>query len=275
MAAIVELWSVEDQRRLEHFVSAVEAGSTFDAVLALNSGDLSGLNEAMEAAREKVELAADFSGVLGAASAIATLIDTTWGIELEPGDELLSECDLARCWERRKASPRTLAALWVYVAQRYGFRAHWLEMNVFHPIVFDDGEGELMVDSTSGALVSKADCRDIFQQVTEEPESFHAGMFDAPVTRDVLAEILELRILGAGETQDEVIGYRNMRFHAALHRDKPRIVFASALAAAKIGDHVFARETLKDLAAEAEGTSLEEPVRQALERIEMQFQYTN
>lgn len=275
MTAIVELWSSKDQARLERFTDAVEFGEPIEAIVELTRAPLTDLHDAIEAARTKVELAQSYGGALAVAASIATLIDSEWQIELEAGDDLLAECDLAICWENRCASPRTLAALWVYTAKRLGYSAHWLEMNVFHPIVLSDGTSDVMVDSTSGRMVSKADCREIFYEITDGDEDFLPEMFDPPTARDVAMEVLELRIAGATSSADETVAYQNMRFHAALHSDQPRVVFAAALAAAKIGDHVYATDTLRRLAPVCEGSELEGPIQQALQRIQSQFQYSN
>lgn len=275
MTTIVELWSSEDQRSLEHFARAVEAGQTLDAVLALNASDLRPIDEAIEDGRDAVDAAREMAGLLGVASAIAGLIDRVWGIELEPGTELLDECDLLRCWETRRASPRTLALLWAYTARQLGLLSRWLEMNVFHPVVLFDGVDELLIDSTSGALVSKADCREIFREITNGEEHFLPEMFDDPSTRKVVADILELRLAGAATGGDEVQTYKCIRFHVAAHPDEPQLLLNAALAAAKVGDRLFATKTLKDLAVTTAGTPLEDAVRQALQRVESQFQYAN
>lgn len=275
MTAIVELWSADDQMRLERFLQAVESGEPLDAILALNRDSLAKLEEAIEEARPTVEAAESFGGALAIAAAIGTVIEFDWKIQLEPGDDLLAEGDLAKAFATKLASPRTLAALWTYTAKRLGYGAHWLEMNVFHPISVSDGSSEVLVDSTSGRLVSHADCREIFHEVTDNSETFLPEMFDPPTAREVASEVLELRLAGAPSSEDETVAYRNMRFHAALHQDKPRVVFAAALAAAKIGDHVFATRTLKRLVVEAADTPIAEPAKQALERITQQFQYTN
>lgn len=275
MGAIIDLWGVEDERRLNRFLQAVEVGSPLDVVLALDVGDFGPLDAAIDAAAPSVADAYLFGGPMAVAAAFATLIEDTWGIQLEPSTSIRNEARITTAFADKKASPRTLAALWCYLAQRLDYEAHWLEMNVFHPIRISDGETEVLVDSTSGRMVSAADCRDIFDAVTDGDEPFLDEMLELPPTRTIAVQILELRLAGASEEHDETSAYRVMRFHAALHADQPRIVFAAALTAERIGDHVYAESTLRALVEECAGTSLEEPIRKALARLTERKHYVN
>lgn len=274
MTAIVELWSTDDQQRLERFVTAVAENDALATILALNAGNVEPIREAVQQIKATVEEAEDFGGLLGVASAIGTAMDAQWGIQLDPDHSLIRECDLAYCWTSKSASPRTLAALWVYVATELGYDAHWLEMSVFHPVVIRDAHSRMMVDSTSGRMVSKADCREIFESVVDD-EAFDPDMFFPPNVQEIAVDILELRLAGAASTDDEVATYRHMRLHAALHKDDAQIGFAAALAAASIGDHLFATRTLENLLAKCEDPTLKAAMERALARIQKQFPYMN
>lgn len=275
MGAIVDLWSVDDERRLTQFLSAVESGTPMDVVRALDIGDFEPLNAAIDHAKAAIEEAYLIGGPMAVAAAIATVIDDTWGIVLEPATTIRNEARLTAAFSARAASPRTLAALWCYVAQRLDYDAHWLEMSVFHPVRISDGETDVLVDSTSGRMVSAADCREILEAITDGEEPFVKEMLELPPSRPVALEILELRLAGASEDNDVTTAYRLMRFHAALHADQPRIVFAAALTAERVGDHVYAEATLRGLVGDCADTPLEEPIRKALARLTERKHYVN
>lgn len=274
MTAIIELWSTNDQQRLERFIEAVAANDALSTILALNAGDVEPIRRAITQIKPMVKEAESFGGLLGVASAIGAAMEEEWGIQLNPDHPLIHECDLLHCWESKSASPRTLAAFWVYVANELGYDAHWLEMSVFHPVAIRDAQSRMMVDSTSGRMVSKADCRDIFEAVVDD-EAFDPDMFFPPNVQEIAVDILELRLAGAASTDDEVATYRHMRLHAALHKDDAHVGFAAALAAASIGDHIFATRTLENLLAKCEDPELEAALKRALERIRKQFPYMN
>lgn len=274
MTAIVELWSENHRERLDRFIKAVAANDALETILALNDDDVEPIQQAVQEIKPTVENAQEIGGLLGVASAIGTAMQNTWGIHLNPDHPLIHECDLLHCWESKSASPRTLAALWVYVAHELGFDAHWLEMSVFHPITLRDEESRMMVDSTSGRMVSKADCKEIYEAVVDD-EIFDPDMFFPPNAQEVAVDILELRLAGAASTDDEVATYRHMRFHAELHKDDPNVVFAAAMAAARIGDHPFATRTLRTLLEQSEKPELRAAIQHALEKIEKQFPYQN
>lgn len=274
MTAIVELWSKSDQLRLERFVQAVAANDALETILALNAADVEPIRHAIHEIAPRVEQAEALGGLLGVASTIGTAMESEWGIQLNPDHPLIHECDLRHCWESKSASPRTLAALWVYVVQQLGYDAHWLEMSVFHPVAIRDENSRMMVDSTSGRMVSKADCKEIFEAIVDD-ESFDPDMFFPPNAQEIAVDILELRLAGAASTDDHVATYQHMRFHAALHKDDPHIVFAAAMAAASIGDFIFATSTLKELIQTAQDDDLRIAVQRALERIESQYPYMN
>lgn len=274
MTAIVELWSENHQARLDRFIKAVAANNALETILALNDNDVEPIQQAVQEIKSTVEDAQMFGGLLGVASAIAHAMESTWGIQLNPDHPLIHECDLMHCWESKSASPRTLAALWVYVAQELGYQAHWLEMSVFHPITLRDEESRMMIDSTSGRMVSKADCKEIYEAVVDD-EIFDPDMFFPPNAQEVAVDILELRLAGAASTDDEVATYRHMRFHAELHKDDPNVVFAAAMAAARIGDHGFATRTLNALLQEVDKPELRAAIERTLHKIEQQFPYQN
>lgn len=274
MTAIVELWSTHDQQRLERFIQAVAANDTLETILALNASDVEPIQAAIEKLKPDVERAEALGGLLGVASTIGTAMEEQWAIQLNPEHPLLHECDLRHCWDSKSASPRTLAALWVYVAHALGFHAHWLEMSVFHPITLRDEHSRMMIDSTSGRMVSKADCKEIFEAIVDD-ENFHSDMFFPPNAREIAVDILELRLAGAESSDDHVATYQHMRFHAALHPDDPDIVFAAARTAASIGDHLFATRTIKELLRTTDDPKRRIAMQRALEKIEKQFPYQN
>jgi|GEM_PF-3813613 len=274
MAAIVELWSKSDQQRLQRFIQAVAANDALATILALNAADVDPIRQAIDKIKPRVQEADALGGLLGVASTIGSAMEDDWGITLNPDHPLIHECDLRHCWDAKSASPRTLAALWVYVIQELGYDAHWLEMSVFHPVAIRDEHSRMMIDSTSGRMVSKADCKDIFEAIVDD-EMFDPDMFFPPNAQEIAVDILELRLAGAASNDDHVATYQHMRFHAALHQDDPQIVFAAAMAAASIGDFGFATSTLNDLLERTEDGDLRTAIARALERIENQSPYMN
>lgn len=274
MTAIVELWSKNDQQRLDRFIQAVAADDALATILSLNASNIEPIQDAIEQLKPEVERAEALGGLLGVASAIGTAMEERWAIQLNPDHPLLHECDLSHCWESKSASPRTLAALWVFVAHALGFKAHWLEMSVFHPVTLRDEHSRMMIDSTSGRMVSKADCKEIYEAIVDD-ETFDPDMFFPPNAREIAVDILELRLAGAATSDDHVATYQHMRFHAALHPDDPHIVFAAAMTAASIGDHLFATRTIKELLRTTEEPELRAAMQRALQKIEKQFPYQN
>lgn len=275
MAIIQDLWSELHERNLERFLRAVEEEEPLEVLVALDFGEFGALDAAVDAALDGIRGAQTFGMAMGAAAQIAIVVEQGWGIQLDAEADIRHEGSLTHAFENKAASPRTLAALWAYLAKRAGMKAHWLEMSVFHPLWIADDESEVLVDTTSGALVTRKDCEEIFAAITDGEEVFESAMFDRPSARDVANDTLELRLAAATTADDEVSAWQAMRFHAELNRDKPAIVFAAAMAASALGEYVYAGRELKRLAVECAGSSLEEPVRQALERLALRREYAN
>lgn len=273
MAGIQELWSDELELRLARFLRAVEEERLVDMVCALDFGSLDALNQAIDVALPALADAQSFGMAMGAAAQIGHLIQDVWGISLEVDADVQQEASLSHAFATKNASPRTLAALWAYTAQRAGMDAYWLEMSVFHPLNLSDDESSVLVDTTSGALVDKKGCLEIFDAITEGDEAFDAAMMERPSSREVAIAILELRLAAARHVDDDVAAWHAMRFHAELHRDKPAIMFASAVAALAMGDYGYAKKELLALREACAGTSLEAPIEKALEQVAQRQAY--
>lgn len=274
MTEIVELWSAHDQARLKEFEQAIKLNMPLQAMLALNRHRLDDLDQAINDAKPTIQDAEAFSGMLGVASSIATFVMDKWNIFLEPMNPSLQEIELAYVWEHKGGSPRTLALLWAYVATQCGYRSHWLEMGVFHPVCIGNGIDSVMIDSTAGALVSKADCREIFEAITDDA-SFDERMFLPPTATQIADHVLGLRLAGAAELEDSVATYQHLRFHAVLHHDNPKVLLTTALAAARIGDHGYAVETLETLMEDAKNPDMRLRFKVLIDRLRARFHYAN
>lgn len=275
MTIIQDLWTDDHERNLERFVRAVDNNDVMVVLATLELESLDELDEAIDAQIEKIRGAQLFGMTMGVAVQISSIIENEWRVELAVDADVRKECSLGYAFRTKQASPRTLAALWAYVASRAGIDAHWLEMSVFHPIVLSDDESEVMIDTTSGALVTRKDCIEIFDAVTEGEDAFDDAMFEAPTAKEIALSILELRLAAATTSNDEVAAWHAMRFHAELNRDKPGVVFAAAMAASALGEYVYAHRELTWLKGECAGTSLEEPIDKALERLNQRKLYAN
>src|SRR5699024_1268631 len=55
MTAIIELWSTSDQQRLERFIEAVAANDALATILALNTGDVEPIREAIQQIKPMVQ----------------------------------------------------------------------------------------------------------------------------------------------------------------------------------------------------------------------------
>ena len=275
MAQIKELWSARHEEHLARFLRAVEVDDVVEASLALDMGARDAWDAAVEAALPRLRRARDAGMAMGVAAEIASLFEREWRVELDPCAEVAREGEVSSAFALRSASPRTLALMWAHVARRVGMKACWLEMSVFHPLRLWDEDSEVLVDTTSGALVSPRDCQEIFAAVTEGEEIFEPSMLDNPSARSVACSILEFRLAGAIMSGDEIDRWRVARFHVELKRDHDETLFAAAMNAMSVGDYGFAQSALEELTIRCAGTSLEGPVRQGLEALRLRQQYAN
>lgn len=249
MSPIIELWAEADNRRLQSFVAAADGDNLRGLLAHLDRGDedeprLAGLVErtAHAAAQD-----AEFAGALGLASRIAKVLLDEEGFVLKPDAPASHECNLHDLLRSGGGSHRSLAALWAHVCWNADYDAYWLEMGHFFPLcILEDGR-PLLIDPASGAMLTRADCRQIVRELEDEELPFDEDLFERPHTRMVADIVLSTRSRGAEYEGDDVALYHAQRLRAALFPKEDRMQLNAALAAVEVGDFIWAQTTLRAL----------------------------
>lgn len=269
MGMIIELWTEEDDERLRRFHAAANDDRLEELLGYLDrpSPLQPRLAELVERSAAAAADAASFAGALGLASAIARELLDHAELEHQPDADPSAEGDLSRLVENKGGSHRTLAALWASVCWRADYDAYWLEMEHFFPVCILEEGRPLLIDPASGAMLTRADCREIVGELRDDSLPFDEELFTRPHARLVADQILAQRLEGAAVQGNDVSLYQALRLRAALFPDDERMQLNTALAAVRVGDLVWAQHTLRELLQRSEDPELRRLIEENLERL--------
>lgn len=269
MGMIIELWTEEDDERLRSFIAAANEDRLEEMLRYLDRPSpqqprLAALVERSAAAAGEV---AAFAGALGLASALARELLDSAELTHQPDADAAMECDLGQLVANKGGSHRSLAALWASVCWHADYEAYWLEMEHFFPLCILEEGRSLLIDPASGAMLTRADCREIVRELRDDSLPFDEELFERPHARLVADQILAQRLDGAAVQGNDVALYQALRLRAALFPDDERMQLNAALAAVRVGDLVWAQRTLQQLLQRSEDPELRDLIEENLERL--------
>ena len=236
---IEDLWSPAREQALERMLASVEAGDVCAAVRCIGVGEQRQVDEAEQ---WLAELGAGLKGVradhpLEAAQALARALHDDAGLCLDVEDDGAAAGDVHRALHSGAGDLIALGTIWCDVARRAGWGAELLEMDAFVAISLDG----VLIDVTSGAVVTAADCRRIVTEVSDDEVYFEAAFLEPAPAARVADRALRRRVASAKAAADTVRIYRELRLLAALHDDDDALQLELGEAAEQAGHRSFAR----------------------------------
>lgn len=256
---IVELWSVEDDARLDAFRRAVEYDDLCGALLAIEGV----APHKAEAARAQIQIWGDWvaaemrtRSVGDPASALAHVLSAQ--LDFRGDEEDYHHPDNSRLTvvsRRRRGLPILLSAVWALVAERAGVEAHGIGMPGHFILRLGGPEGTLVDPFNRGQRLSVEACQQIVGQLLGDQVSWD-DRFLEPIDLPAWVERVLRNLVASHHRADEMVQlYQTTRFLVALRPDQPETIMLHGRLAEEVGAHGEAMDIYTDAMQRFSGTA--------------------